>query len=241
VDEDDLLAVLNCQCELLLRYSLPCRHYLQEIYRNGLPIPRSLVHQRWWINGPIIQRTDWRPTISTMTLPISPPRNQVTASAQRFIDYRDGLHGEVKARVDQAMLQATENVIRLGQQAEKEALLPTEMPEKVKKPGWQKQEKAHNKTTRRSMTLVEALEQRERQEDRRQQTVPEALPTDDDDDLDSLQNSPPPSPIALPSSTAPPTSKKRARKHTTAYREAFGDSQIDSAARIKRGKAAGLL
>jgi MULE transposase domain len=77
VDQDKLSATVEherCQCEILLRYGLPCRHYLQDIYRNGQPIPRSLIHPRWWINGPVIQYTDWRPTINTMTLPISPPR-----------------------------------------------------------------------------------------------------------------------------------------------------------------------
>ena len=180
-----------------------------------------------------------------MSLPISSPRNLITDSARRFIDYRDGLQGEAKARVDRLMLHATEDVIRFGQQAEEECLLPTEMPEKVKKPGWQKQKKAHDKTTRRSMTLVEALERDKGQQDRRQQQTAALRPVDDDDDddLDPLQNSPP-SPTALPSSTAPPAlldSKKRARKHTTAYREAFGDSQNDPTAGIKRGKAGGLL
>lgn len=47
-----------------------------------------------------------------------------------------------------------------------------------------------------------------------------------------------------PSSTAPPIvegSWKRPRKHTTAYRESFGDSQEDPTAGTKRGKAGGIL
>jgi hypothetical protein len=50
-----------------------------------------------------------------MTLPISPPRNQVTHSAQKFLDFRDTLRGEIKARADQAMVQATEDIIRSAQ------------------------------------------------------------------------------------------------------------------------------
>jgi hypothetical protein len=73
-----------------------------------------------------------------MTLPISPPRNQVTYSAQKFLDLRYTLHGEVKARADQAMIQATDKVIQLVQEAERESLLPTGMPEKVKKSRWYK-------------------------------------------------------------------------------------------------------
>jgi hypothetical protein len=47
-----------------------------------------------------------------------------------------------------------------------------------------------------------------------------------------------------PPSTAPAIvkgSRKRPRKHTTVYREAFGDSQEDPTAGIKRGKAGGIL
>jgi hypothetical protein len=35
--------------------------------------------------------------------------------------------------------------------------------------------------------------------------------------------------------------RKRARKHTAVYREAFGDSQDDPTADIKRGKTGGIL
>jgi hypothetical protein len=48
----------------------------------------------------------------------------------------------------------------------------------------------------------------------------------------------------VPPSTAPAViegSRKRARKHTTVYREAFGDSQEDPTAGIKRGIAGGIL
>ena len=240
VDQDELSATVereHCQCEILLRYSLPCRHYLQDVYRNGQPIPRSLIHPRWWINSPVIQYTNWRPTINIMTLPISPPRNQVTHSAQRFLDFRETLSGEVKARADQAMVQVTDDVIRFARQAKEESLLPTEMPEKVKKPGWHKQLKAHDKTARRSMTLVEQLE---RSEVEQPPEVPPKLPLDGDDDDDDavlVQD------LEPPCSTASPAliNKKRARKHTTVYREAFGDSQDDPTAGIKRGKAGGLL
>ena len=128
------------------------------------------------------------------------------------------------------------------------------MPEKVKKPKWYKQLKAHDKTKRRSMTLVETLKREQQDEAEQPPEVPLKLPpklpldVDDDDavpvqqddggsDFVSVQD------LAPPSSTAPPAlgSKKRQRKHTTAYREAFGDSQDDPTAGIKRGKAGGLL
>jgi hypothetical protein len=152
------------------------------------------------------------------------------------------------------MAQATESVIRLAQEAQMESLLLTKMPDKIKKPSWHKQLKVHDKAKRRSMTLMETLE-REQQDEAEQPSempskVPPKLPLDAcDDDAVSVQQDDDGSDfvgvqdLAPPSSTAPPAlgSKKRQRKHTTAYREAFGDSQDDPTAGIKRGKAEGLL
>src|SRR5271155_149362 len=41
-----------CDCEILYRYSLPCKHYLYRVAQTGLPIPRSLLRPRWWLGGP---------------------------------------------------------------------------------------------------------------------------------------------------------------------------------------------
>jgi MULE transposase domain len=230
VDRDILTSTSPCQCELLLRYGLPYRHHLQEAYRSGMPIPRSLCHPRWWIFGPTIRFSNWQPSINTITLPISPPRNQVTHSAQKLLDLRDSLQGEAKARVDQAILQANAQVMKVAQQAQSEAALPTELPEQVKKQGWRRDFKAHDKTTRRAMTAVEAME---RDEQRAEKTP--VSPTGPTVSLEDLI--PPPS-------TAPAIvggTRKGPRKHTTVYREAFGDSQEDPTAGIKRGRAGGIL
>jgi hypothetical protein len=45
------------QCELIIRYGLPCKHYLALPFQAGAPIPQSLVHPRWWVNGDPIQLT----------------------------------------------------------------------------------------------------------------------------------------------------------------------------------------
>jgi len=88
----------------------------------------------------------------------------VTQSAQRLIDLRDSLQGEAKARVDQGILQANAQITELAQQAQRGAALPTELPEQVKKQGWRRDFKAYDKTTRRAMTAVEAMERDQRAE-----------------------------------------------------------------------------
>jgi hypothetical protein len=48
-----------CDCEILHQYSLPCKHFLLKVAQCGSPIPRSLLHPRWWLNGPVIRRGPW--------------------------------------------------------------------------------------------------------------------------------------------------------------------------------------
>src|SRR5271170_7392949 len=50
-----------CSCQLLLRYSLPCRHHLLQACQSGISLPKSLVHSRWWLKGPIIRYNRWVP------------------------------------------------------------------------------------------------------------------------------------------------------------------------------------
>jgi hypothetical protein len=53
----EVIANEECSCELLLRFSLPCKHHLLHAAQSGQPIPRSLFHPRWWLNGPPIAKT----------------------------------------------------------------------------------------------------------------------------------------------------------------------------------------
>jgi len=47
VDNSLLPIFITCtECELMLRYSLPCRHHLAQACLTGQPIPKSLIHPR---------------------------------------------------------------------------------------------------------------------------------------------------------------------------------------------------
>jgi len=41
--------------------SLPCKHVLKRAFDTGEPIPRSLVHPRYWLQGPIMHEGEWQP------------------------------------------------------------------------------------------------------------------------------------------------------------------------------------
>ena len=42
-------------------YLLPCAHDLQRAYDTGYPIPKSMVHPRWWLDGQVEANSDWEP------------------------------------------------------------------------------------------------------------------------------------------------------------------------------------
>ena len=107
VDKQELdygdYAPASCDCQLIARWGLPCRHFLVLSYLRGSEIPKSLFHPRWWINGPPVSSANWRPTEYTQTLPISPSRtrrqapisiqNALTNSSLEALTARDALQG----------------------------------------------------------------------------------------------------------------------------------------------------
>ena len=98
----EVIANEECSCELLLRFSLPCKHHLLHAAQSGQLIPLSLFHPRWWLNGPPIAKTflPWKPYYSAPQAETytSQRANDVTNS---YLDVRmagSGLTGLAKAR-----------------------------------------------------------------------------------------------------------------------------------------------
>ena len=52
----------ECHCSILLRYGIACKHHLKRAYLDGQPIPKSLLHPRWWLKGPTVRYTGWKPS-----------------------------------------------------------------------------------------------------------------------------------------------------------------------------------
>lgn len=46
-------------CKLLLRFGLPCKHWLYKAYWDDVLIPFSLFHPRWLLDSPAILRERW--------------------------------------------------------------------------------------------------------------------------------------------------------------------------------------
>jgi hypothetical protein len=43
-----------CECELPLRFGLPCKHWMLLFYLSKRPLPLSLFYPRWLLDGPAV-------------------------------------------------------------------------------------------------------------------------------------------------------------------------------------------
>ena len=52
-------------CDLPVRYGLPCRHWMEKAMQDSASLPLSLLHPRWLLDGPPAIRFDWQPSYAT--------------------------------------------------------------------------------------------------------------------------------------------------------------------------------
>jgi len=81
-----------CNCQLRFQYSLPCWHDLLPLYQAGQAIPRSMLHPRWWIDGPILTASKWTPRlIEDSAILVSPRKRDVALLSHQVLAVRDTL------------------------------------------------------------------------------------------------------------------------------------------------------
>ena len=71
---------------------------------------------------------------------------------------RDTLTGLVKARFDNQLFKTNKALLEFADQVAQDDLLPTRLPDRVKKPKWAKPRKPHGKASARAFTGAEAVE-----------------------------------------------------------------------------------
>ena len=169
-------------CELVVRFGLPCKHHLRQVCLEGSPIPRSLLHPRWWLYGEPIKITNWAPIYQTTTLPMSPPRNSNTANPYlsptrnemtvlglQVLNARNSLTGYARQRYENVAAQAQRGLVEFAQELDQDDL-HIRMPDVVQKSSWRRQLKSHDKAKKRLMTGAEIAEKdankREQEADR---------------------------------------------------------------------------
>ena len=71
-------------CELPLRWGLPCRHWMYPAFVDVIPIPSSLIHPRWFFDGPDHLTNTWEmsfdPTLPAPTARFSTIHTDQTGS-----------------------------------------------------------------------------------------------------------------------------------------------------------------
>lgn len=94
-----------CRCVMRQQWLLPCYHDLWKAYETGIPLPRSLVHPRYWLAGHVHRPREWAPSYESITqLIISPKRARLESALQKLVQLRDGFDGEERSRFEQQLL-----------------------------------------------------------------------------------------------------------------------------------------
>jgi hypothetical protein len=162
----------SCKCQIYLGFGLPCRHQMKRSWATGEPLPRSLIHPRWWLNGPLITFTEWTPIYDTDE-PTPPTRPHLippfsASNQEQIATIRDALDSESLHRFDRQRerleSRLEEDLIRLGRRSLQLQQVPIGQPAAVPKRSWKRV-----KSTDRAMTANELLAQQARQQVRRQQ------------------------------------------------------------------------
>jgi hypothetical protein len=98
-----------------------------------------------------------RPPQITQNPYLSSHRNEITTLGLQVLEAREGLTGYAHTRYDRATINAQQGLVEYAQELRADDL-HTQMPDIVKKSGWNRQFKGHDKTKKRLMTDVEATE-----------------------------------------------------------------------------------
>lgn len=146
----------DCCCAILTRFSLPCRHYLRPLWDTGSPIPRSFLHQRWWLKGPTIHEVNWVPSAELVQARCPSPRQQnIFAVLHGIAEARDRLQGDERGRFEEQIRQTGRALEVSAQEKETMALFPIQNPDAIEKRQWRKKKDTANA---RGMTATEIVD-----------------------------------------------------------------------------------
>lgn len=156
----------DCHCEILLRFGIACKHYLLRCFRSGEPIPRSLLHPRWWLQGPAIRSTNWKPqypqdaeeraeeeqAISGLADQGQIKLNAICTSLDTEARHR------LNSQIEHLHQRSIDKAIELGERHLQLQQLPLHQPDAIPRRIWKKK-KSHGKANARGLTAAEIAEQ----------------------------------------------------------------------------------
>lgn len=193
---DDLVSIISggqelgpCTCGMIERLGLPCRHTLERFFHDEIPIPLTFTHPRWWYDGPIESRANWRPHCGNMPstkdgeekLPRERPVHDITQSTNELLAFKETLDSEQQEKLAAAHLLATKQLLEDAQHQQAfKSSLPQLLPPPIPST-FNRKAKSHDKATKRSMLGVEiAIQEADRLE--KEARAKNDAPVVDDDD-----------------------------------------------------------
>jgi hypothetical protein len=184
----DIVVDLNgCECEILLRFGIACRHHLRRAFLDNIPIPKTLLHPRWWLNGPDITSTNWRPFYPVdepvmrpiEAAPVALQLSQIYSQLQTEERRRFGAQmSQVTANIERFQAEQAANLLRIGQGHLAMQALPPGHPGYAPSRAIVRRN-AHGRADERALIGPEIMERQDRlrrQEELRQERLNQPLP-----------------------------------------------------------------
>lgn len=165
-----------CRCEVVVRFGLPCRHFhhLLRAAIESFPIPITLLHPRWRLDGPESGTGGWQPHYYDSDpgqfdafISHDHNRNRFVSSAAEQQALYERLPKEGRDVLTNQVAAFTKNVTNTHDALTKvKAGIPVELPKPppTKKELWLL--KKHDKADRRAATAAEAAEKVAKQRDK---------------------------------------------------------------------------
>jgi hypothetical protein len=124
-----------CRCQVLLRFGLPCKHVLKRAFDTGEPIPRSLIHPQYWLQGPTIHAREWQPRYADDARVdyMSEQHWKCSDKTEELARLRDAMKPEERSRYDAQIRRVQDNLISIGKNVLIEQELPVGVPDPVPK------------------------------------------------------------------------------------------------------------
>jgi hypothetical protein len=144
-----------CDCELPLRYGLPCAYRLAPYLISGTLIPLMSSHPCWRLGGHPVLRTDLVEIILADPTPHDYlDSSEITTVIHKVLQLRHQLTGDGKSRLDEMLIRQAElakDTASTLLTASRAVILPTPIP-KLK---WVQHKKQHGRVDARRLTGIE--------------------------------------------------------------------------------------
>jgi hypothetical protein len=123
-----------------------------------MPIPRSLIHPRWWLKGPVVHQSNWQPRYpdEEQVEYLQPEMTDIETLGRQIDEISEQLQPEERARFRRQREAEHLKLLIAGRQHLELQALPIGNPDPIPKKIFRKK-KTHGKTDARALTGTEIV------------------------------------------------------------------------------------